>query len=280
MRYETIQFAVDPEHQVATLTLDQPNNRNALGARMREEIAHAVNALHAGEDQEVRGVRALILRSSGEAFCAGGDVKAMAGPRMPAAVRHRLRRVHGWMKELIDLEMPVIAVVRGPAYGAGLSLAIAADFILASPEASFCAVFARMGLIPDYGLLHMLPRRVGLQRAKEMVFSTRRYSAEEAKQMGIVYEIIADNALDASAFSLARQFSRASSAAIGLSKALLNRSFETDAPTMFELEALAQATAASTPEHHDAVDRFLAKSPSKFAGFHADSWMPTVVQPV
>ncbi|WP_326536596.1 enoyl-CoA hydratase/isomerase family protein [Pseudorhodoferax sp.] len=270
MQHETIRF--DITDKVATITLNRPDARNALSARMRREIASVVAQLRAGEDGKDLDVRALVLQGAGGAFCAGGDVKAMTTPRSAAEIRHRIVDAHGWYDDLMNLEMPVIAAVRGPAYGAGLSLALAADFVLASPKASFCAVFARMGLIPDLGLLHVLPRLVGLQRAKEMVFSARPYGAQEARAIGLVHDIVEDAALDAAAQALARQFTHASMAAIGIAKVLLNRSFETDCKTMGELEASGQGAAANTPAHHEAVARFLAKQPLAYAGFARADW--------
>ena len=242
---------------------------------MRGEVADVIRRLREGEDTKDLDVRALIIQGAGGAFCAGGDVKAMTKPRSAAVVRHRIIDAHGWYDDLMNLEMPVIAAVNGPAYGAGLSMALAADFILASPRGSFCAVFARMGLIPDLGLLHLLPRLVGLPRAKEMVFSARAYSADEAKAIGLVHEVVAEDALEASAQALARQFTHASMTAVGVAKVLLNRSFETDAKTMGELEAMAQGAAATTQEHRDAVAQFVAKKPLLYAGFRSSDWLQT-----
>lgn len=271
MNYESIRFEI--ADKVATLTLNRPDARNALSTQMRREVADVVHRLREGEDTKDLDVRALVIQGAGDAFCAGGDVKAMSKARAPAVIRHRIIDAHGWYDNLLNLEMPVIAAVRGPAYGAGLSMALAADFIVASPKASFCAVFARMGLIPDLGLLHVLPRLVGLQRAKEMLFSARPYGAQEAKAIGLVHEVVADDALEASVQALARQFTHASMSAIGLTKVLLNRSFETDAKTMGELEGLAQGAAANTQDHHDAVGKFLAKKPLKYAGFLSADWV-------
>ncbi|MES3000961.1 MAG: enoyl-CoA hydratase/isomerase family protein [Pseudomonadota bacterium] len=275
MKYETIRFGVDSDCKVATLTLDRPESRNALNQRMAEEIAHVVASLRAGDDSADLDVRALVIRGSGDAFCAGGDLKSLNRARPASVVRHRLQRLHHWYADLLNLELPVIAAVSGPAYGAGLSLALAADFVVASPSASFCAVFARVGLVPDLGLLHVLPRWVGLPRAKEMMFSARPYGAEEAKAIGIVHEIAPEDALDESAMALARQFTHASMTAIGMTKVLLNRSFETDARTMGELECFAQGAAANTQAHHDAVAQFLAKKPPLYAGFRTSDWLMT-----
>ena len=153
----------------------------------------------------------------------------------------------------------------GPAFGAGLSLALAADFVLATRRAKFCAVFGRIGLIPDLGAMHLLPRIVGQQKAKELVFTARAVDAEEAKQLGMVYDIVDDAAaLTEAALALARRFGEASTAAIGMAKTIMNQSFESDARTIAELESYAQSVCRGSAYHQDAVQRFKDKQPMRF----------------
>lgn len=270
MTYETITF--DIVDKIGVLVLNRPDAKNALDTRMRNDIADVVRRLREGEDEKDLDVRALIIRGAGNSFSAGGDVKAMTKARSATVVRHRLIDAQRWYANLLNLEMPVIAAVDGPAFGAGFSLSLVADFILATPAATFCSVFARMGLIPDLGALHLLPRMVGLQRAKDIVFSARAIGAEEAKDFGIVYDIVPSDRLDAAAMALASRFKAASMTSIGLSKVLLNKSFETDQKTMAELEAMAQGTAATSPDHRAAVERFLSKQPLEYQGFTREEW--------
>jgi len=155
--------------------------------------------------------------------------------------------------------------VDGPAFGAGLSLALAADFVLCTRRAKFCAVFGRIGLVPDLGAMHMLPRIVGLQKAKELVFTARTVQAEEARSLGMVYEIVEDGeALQAAAVALARRFGEASTAAIGMAKTAMNQAFELDARAMAELEAYAQTMCRGSDYHQEAVQRFKDKQPTRF----------------
>ncbi|MGE4238993.1 enoyl-CoA hydratase/isomerase family protein [Ramlibacter sp.] len=271
MTYEWIRFEI--VDKIATLTFNNPTAKNALSTPMRLEVADAIRRLRAGEDTKDLDVRALILQGAGDAFCAGGDVKAMTKIRSAAEIRNRIIDAHTWYDDLLNLEMPVIAAVRGPAFGAGLSMALAADLIVATPKASFCSVFPRMGLIPDLGLLHVLPRLIGLQRAKEMMFSARAVGGEEAKAIGLIYEVVEEDQLDVSVQALAKQFTNASMTAIGITKALLNRSFETDLKTMNELEAMGQGAAANTQAHHGAVEQFLSKKPLSYGGFKKSDWV-------
>lgn len=250
------------ERRGATLlvTLNRPERRNAFDLEMRQAIGAAV--LAARDDA---AVKALVLTGSGAAFCAGGDLAALSSQERPVfGDRERIRRLHPWFRELVHLEKPVIAAVRGPAFGAGFNLALAADFILAAPDARFCAVFGRIGLVPDLGGFFLLPRIVGLQRAKELVFSAREVGAEEALRLGIAYAVHPGARLLEEALALAARFHGASTEALGIAKSVLNRSFNLDYDTLAELEASAQALALRTDYHRDAVARFLEKKPLAF----------------
>ncbi len=246
---------------IGTITLNRPEARNALGKDMRPALAAAVTQMR--DDPQVYAV---ILTGAGGAFCSGGDISAMLDTsRTGLTFRAGMRELHQWFPELVNMEKPVIAAVDGPAFGAGLSLALAADFVLATRRAKFCAVFGRIGLVPDLGAMQLLPRIVGLQKAKELVFTARTVEVEEAQQLGMVYDIVEDSAaLHGAAQALARRFGEASTAAIGLAKTIMNQSFESDARTLAELESYAQAMCRSSPYHQDAVRRFKAKEPLRF----------------
>jgi 2-(1,2-epoxy-1,2-dihydrophenyl)acetyl-CoA isomerase len=172
---------------------------------------------------------------------------------------------------LLNLDRPVIAAVDGPAYGAGFGLALAADFILATPRARFCLSFLRLGVVPDCGVMYTLPRVVGLQRAKELAFSTREIDADEARQMGIVFEVHTPEQIGQRAFQLALSFTQASPTALSVTKRALNASLHSSLATMLELEANGQAIARSTAYHRDAIARFVGKQPPLFEWPKADN---------
>lgn len=258
MMFNAISFSV--EDKIARLVLNRPERRNALDLDMREEIEHVVRELRAKQR-----ANALVITGSGGAFCAGGDLRALSEGRRPTtANRERIRRLHVWFSELLDLEMPVIAVVDGPAFGAGFNLALAADFILATPRAQMCAVFVRIGLVPDLGGLQLLPRIVGLQRAKEIVFSGRVIGVEEAVHLGIVHQLIPQDDPLAAGVAFAQRFRNAPTEAIGMAKNILNQSFNLDRHALAEMESYAQAVALETTFHQEAVSAFLSKKPLDF----------------
>jgi len=244
---------------VATVTLNRAANKNALGEEMRAGLAQCVDRI-----ERDRAVRAVVLTGSGGAFCAGGDLRSMRSAELDnEGWRERMKNAHAWFVRLLSLDRPVVAAVDGPAFGAGFSLALAADFIVASPRARFCLSFMRLGLVPDFGALHTLPRIVGVQRAKELMLSAREVSADEAKALGIAFELAPPDQLLQRAQALAASFVNASPLAVSLVKRALAAG-PTDLHTMLELEADAQALCFGSAAHKAAVARFLDKQPALF----------------
>lgn len=255
MNYEAITYEV--RDKIAIVTLNRPKQRNAFNIAMREEICDAVMRMRDDDS-----LKAAILTGAGGAFCAGGDLKALTEGRTDVqTARRRVQNIHVWLPELVNLELPVIAAVDGPAFGAGFNLALAADFVLATPRARFCAVFGRIGLVPDAGGFFLLPRIVGLQAAKDIVFTARTLDAAEAKELGIVYRIYEPENLLDQALTFAGHFRHSSRDAIGMSKNILNNAFHMDQKSLGEMESYAQGMALHSDYHKDAVARFLAKEP-------------------
>jgi 2-(1,2-epoxy-1,2-dihydrophenyl)acetyl-CoA isomerase len=255
---ETIEYSLD--NGVAVLTLNRPERKNALNGTMKREIGEVVSDIRRNRD-----VKVLVITGAGGAFCAGGDLNGMRNAATtPAERREGFAELHGWLKELLDLDRPVIAAVDGPAYGAGFGLALVADFVIASTRARFCMAFLKVGLIPDCGSFYTLPRIVGLQRAKEIVFSAREIKADEAQRLGIVLEVQPVERLQQRAMELAASFTQASGTAFGLAKRGLNASLNSDLQMMLEFEATGQAIAFTTEHHKEAVERFMNKQAPQF----------------
>jgi 2-(1,2-epoxy-1,2-dihydrophenyl)acetyl-CoA isomerase len=201
------------------IRINRPERRNAFDLEVREGLAQAI--FEARDDDSVRAV---VITGTAGVFCAGGDLKSLSEAKRPVFKdRDRIRRLHLWFRELVNLEKPVIAAVDGPAFGAGFNLALACDFVLATPKARFCAVFGRIGLVPDLGGFFLLPRIVGLQRAKDLVFSAREIGAEEARSLGIVMRVVAAEQLEQEALTLASCYHNASTEALGIAKNILNQ---------------------------------------------------------
>ncbi|MEO6291298.1 MAG: enoyl-CoA hydratase/isomerase family protein [Burkholderiaceae bacterium] len=255
--FKTIRFTV--LEQVATLTLDNPAKRNALDPAMREEVAQVVARVRRDRD-----IRALIITGANGHFCSGGDLRNIATAGLDnAGWRNRLQDLHLWLQDLLTLHCPVIAAVDGAAAGAGFSLALVADFVLATPRARFCMSFLKVGLVPDCGAFYTLPRIVGVQRAKELMLSARDIDGAEALQLGLAMELHAPEDLLARAQALATSFVNASPVAVSLIKRAM-AGWGAELPALLELEANAQALAMGTEDHRTAVKRFIDKEPALF----------------
>lgn len=250
---------------VTTIEMTEAARRNALSDSMKAAMEEATQAL-----VEDGALRALILTGSDGVFCAGGDLKKMLADHRAGSLGAaedavpRMGRFHRWLRRLRDLPVPVICAVDGPAYGAGLGLALVGDIVLASTRASFNASFCKVGAIPDGNLFYSLPRLVGLQRAKEMFYTGRTLSAEEAQAIGLAMEVHAPEALLPRAREIAAQMCDASPVAFALTKSIASRAMELDSETLLAMEAQAQAVCLTSAYHREALDRFTRKQPPRF----------------
>ncbi|MDO4593351.1 MAG: enoyl-CoA hydratase/isomerase family protein [Comamonadaceae bacterium] len=256
--FQRIRFHVQA-NGVAHLVLSHPAKRNAFDPTMRAEMAQVIRQV-----QTDPAIRVLLLSGEGEHFCAGGDLSNIAHANLDnAGWRQRLTNLHQWLKDFMQLEKPVVVAIDGAAYGAGFSLALAGDFILASPRARFAMSFIRMGLVPDCAAFYTLPRIVGPQRAKEMMLSGREVNAQEALELGIVTELVATTRLHSRAIAIADSLVHASPVALSLIKRSLSMACN-DLPSLLEQEANAQTLAMGTTQHKEAVQCFLQKRPTPF----------------
>jgi 2-(1,2-epoxy-1,2-dihydrophenyl)acetyl-CoA isomerase len=261
-QYDTLLCEV--AERVATVTLNRPAALNAFSGTMQRELAALIPQLAADD-----AVRSVILTGAGRAFCAGGDIKEMEGPAdaRPLAGRNKLHRMLTTvLMPLVRLEKPVIAAVNGAAVGAGMNLALAADIVLVAEPAVLSQAFVKVGLVPDTGGLYLLTRQVGLNRAKELCFTGRMLSAREALELGLVNRVLPANELMPAAIALARDLARGATAAIGLTKSLLNLAGTATLEEMAEFESYALAVALSTEDHREGVRAFREKRPPVFRG--------------
>jgi 2-(1,2-epoxy-1,2-dihydrophenyl)acetyl-CoA isomerase len=249
----------DVHEGIAEIVLNQPERRNALDPSMRAQLVDAVQAIQ--RDQQVRAV---ILTGAGGHFCAGGDLRALATAALDnEGWLRRFQDMNDWVRDLISLDRPVIAAVDGMATGAGLSLALTADLVLATPRARFSASFLRVGLVPDCGCFYTLPRVVGVQRAKELMLSAREIGVQEALDLGIVMEIVSPEELNSRARVIASSFINASPLAVSLIKRNLSPQGG-ELGALLDVEAQAQALAMGSAGHRTAVNRLLEKQAPPF----------------
>ena len=256
----TVEMTVDGA--VATVTFNRPEKRNALTVEMRQKLTESFERI--AEDD---AIRAVILTGAGEAFCAGADVTAMAGGRTVVRGRGLMQRgSHRAIRALHHLEKPTIAAVRGPAVGIGWSYALACDMIVASETARFAQVFKRLGLAPDGGAVWFLTQRIGVMRAKELVFTARFLSGPEALELGLVNKVVPDAELMPTATRLAQELAAGPTFALGLAKKLFHAAVAPTLDQFLETELLVQPTLYQTEDHPEGVKAFKEKRDPKFAG--------------
>lgn len=252
---------LNSNNTIATLTMDAPGTRNALDAEMRSTFETALYDIKKNDH-----IRCIILTGAGKAFCAGGDLSAMRQGIDVVGGRDKIKSIHDWAQNIVKIEKPFIAAVNGAAIGAGFGLALACDMIVASTEAKFGAAFNKVGLIPDYGTMYLLPRIVGMARAKDIVLTSRLVSAQELYQAGAITEVVEPDKLMDAAMSIAERLSQGAPYAIGLSKRLMQMSYECSFEQMLEYESLAQGICYQTTDHKEGVKAFFEKRASRFIG--------------
>ena len=213
MSYKTILF--EKENHIAKISLNVPESRNALNSDMRAELVEAIRRI--AEDHSVRVV---VLTGSGKAFCSGGDLRGME--KLTAiSSRVRIKKAQGLIKTIFELEKPVIGAINGPAVGAGISLALACDILIASEKAKFAFSFARIGATPDLGAYYFSASRVGVARAKELMFTGDLIDAREAERIGLINRVVPHEKLEEEVFSLATRLVNGPSQAYAMIKACL-----------------------------------------------------------
>lgn len=260
MEYNNIIFEQD-ELGIGRITLNQPDSLNALGTAMAKEMTSALKKAQADKD-----VKVIIITGAGRAFSAGGDMKYMEKGLDVIAARDYVITVSEVTKLIFNMEKPVIAVVNGFAVGAGFNLAMAADFVIASSNAKFGQAFLQVGLIPDIGGTYFLPRAVGLQKAKELVFTGKLIDAPEAERIGLVGKVVNVDDLQEEGYNFAIQLAQGPTYAMGLAKSLLNRSLDRDLDDVIQEEIYSQSICMQTKDHREGVSAFIEKRKPKFIG--------------
>ncbi len=244
------------EGATAILTLDYPARRNALAMAMRRELVDALEAIEADGD-----LRAVVITGAGGTFCAGGDLSDMNVGDI-AAGRERFRLTHRLVRLLIKASKPVIAAVEGHCVGAGLSLAMCCDTVIAAADARFAAGFGRVGLIADLGLLHTLPARIGQGRARQVFLYGERLEAAEAERIGLVDRVVGPGEALAAALERARVFAAGAPLPVAFTKQFLAAGL--DAALDWEREV--QSTLFLTADHAEGKAAFLDKRAAAFKG--------------
>ena len=259
----SVRHAVDGG--VAVVTLARPEIRNALtGEDMIEELLDAID-----DSERDPEVSVLVLEADGPAFSSGGNVKDMAARAglfegNPSELTEKYRgSIQQLTRIMATTDLVTLVAVNGPAIGAGFDLVLGCDLRLGSPRASFAHTFIEMGIIPGDGGAWLLPRVVGWQRATELALTARHIDAEEAREIGVLLEVVPEDELTDRAMGLASLIASKSHPAVAMAKRLLRQARTMDLDGFLELSAALQAVAHSTPEHEEAVKGYLERLKSR-----------------
>lgn len=259
MAYETVTTQI--KDHCMYITLSRPERLNAFDIKLGKELAEVLNI--AARDESVKVV---VMKGTGKGFCGGGDVKEMHTAKdKPAFLRDLTKVIHQCVIAMRTMEKPVIAAVNGASFGAGFSLALAADIIIASETATFGTAFLGIGLAPGCGT-QLFTQLVGYQKACEYILTSKTFSAKEAEELGIINKIVQKDDLDASAEIFVNIFRRSPTIAVGKAKMLINKSLDNNFLNHLELESITAAFTAGTNDFSEGVRSFNEKRKPIFKG--------------
>ena len=262
MEFTTLKYEVSDS--VATITLNRPEVLNAMNGEMFTDLNNVFDKM--ASDQSIRAV---LMTGEGRGFCSGADLKAMGSESSllePGAFKSYMRVINELILKMTRLDKPIIAAVNGPATGAGANLALASDIIFMAREAYLSQIFVKRGLVPDFGGLYLLPRYVGMAKAKELLFTGDNVDGEEAVKLGIANRVLPLDDLITEATAFAKKLASGPTVAIGLAKQGVHRGLESGIDAVLEFESLAQAIVRTTADTFEAITAFLEKREPNFQG--------------
>lgn len=259
MKYETL--TVEEIEKVAYITLNRPERLNSFDMKLGKDLFDALKKITTNSD-----IKVVVLKGIGKGFCGGGDVKEMyESDDKPKFLRDLTKAIHKCVVEIRSMEKPVIAAVNGHAFGAGLSLALACDILIASKDAKLGTAFIGIGLAPGCGT-QLFTRLTGYQKACEYILTSKVFTSEEGKELGIINIVVELDDLDSVVEEFADKFRKLPPIAVGKAKMLINKSYENDLVTHLELESITASKSAGTEDFDEGVTAFVEKRKPNFKG--------------
>ena len=245
----------------AHVTLNRPDVFNAFNDAQSYELQSVFKAIK--RDKEIRVV---VLTGAGKAFCSGQDLKAIANSKNRSLSDSLYKRYNPIIKAMRELPKPIICKLNGVAAGAGASLALACDFIVAHEKASLIEVFVNVGLVPDSGSSYFLPKAISPARAFEMATMAPKIKAQQALEWGLINRVCNDENFDSTISEIAEYYSKAPTKSIGMIKKMLNKAQHSDLDTMLQYEAFCQEIAGKSADYKEGVAAFNEKRKANFTG--------------
>lgn len=258
--YNTVLFSID--NGVCSITLNRPDVFNSFNEELSAEFIGALKKANKDET-----VRAVVIGGAGKAFCSGQDLKDIKNQTGNRSLSDSVvRRYNPMILAIREMAKPVIGKLNGVAAGAGASLALACDIIIASENASLIEVFANVGLVPDSGSSFFLPQLVGYNKAFELITLAPKISAKDALALGIIYKVVPPEELDNAVNELAQRYASGPSKAYGMIKRMLNKAYTANLNEMLQYEAYSQEIAGSSEDYKEGVAAFIEKRKPVFKG--------------
>lgn len=259
--YSNILFSI--ESNIATITLNRPERLNALSDGLKADFLSAVRFLN----QNPQSARALLITGNGRAFCAGADLgDGIADMEKTDLAESLISDYHPMLLELASLEIPVISAVNGIAAGAGMSIAISADVVIAARSAYFLQAFVNIGLVPDSGSTYLLPRLVGNARANAMMMLGEKVTAETALDWGMIAEVVDDDDLPNRAHQIVTKLATGPTRALSGIRQLMAESMKNNYAEQLQMEAKIQRKMGASTDCIEGVSAFLEKRTAQFTG--------------
>lgn len=246
---------------VGYITLNRPDVFNAFNNEQSYELQHVLK-----EVKKDSSVRVVVLTGAGKAFCSGQDLKAIADSKNRSLSESLYKRYNPIIRAMRDLPKPIICKLNGVAAGAGASLALACDFIVAQEKASLIEVFINVGLVPDSGSSYFLSKSISPARAFEMATMATKVTAQQALEWGLINRVVSEDLLDSTVNEAATYYSNAPTKSIGMIKAMLNKAVYSDLETMLQYEAYCQEIAGNSEDYKEGVTAFNEKRKAEFKG--------------
>jgi len=254
-----IQFEI--KEGVGIITLNRPDKYHAFVRKMALQLQDTLDKC-----TEDKSVRAILITATGKAFCAGQDLGEATDPNGPKLTQIVQEHYNPIIRKIRDIEKPVVAAVNGVAAGAGASIALACDIVVATESTSFIQAFSKIGLIPDSAGTFFLPRLVGMQKAAALMMTAEPVSAKDAVGMGMIYKSFSDENFETESWKLVSKLAKMPTKGLGLTKRLLNASYSNDLEQQLTMEDKCQTIAGNTADFKEGVQAFLEKRKPNFKG--------------